>query len=319
MIKAGIIGASGYTGGELIRILSQHPNVDLGCLYSRNQSGKKIGTIHQDLFHLPHQFSNVLNTDCDAYFLCMGHGASGKFLEENKINPEKTIIDLSHDFRIKGAHDFIYGLPELQRAEIATNKKIANPGCFATAIQLALLPMAEANKLKEDIHVHAITGSTGAGKTLRETTHFTWRNNNVSIYKAFQHQHLAEIGQSLQQLQGEQIPDIHFVPIRGNFPRGILASVYFKCDLTEIQAKEHYENYYAAHPFVTMLEEEPNIKQVVNTNHAALQVRKHGSQLHIVSVIDNLVKGAAGQAVQNLNLTFAWPETMGLNLKSVGL
>ena len=318
-MKAAIIGASGYTGGELIRILANHPEVEIAHLFSRSFAGKNIADVHEDLFHVAAAFSDELDTDCDIYFLCMGHGASQGFVQNHAFTTGQIIVDLSHDFRIKGEHDFIYGLPELQRSQIKTQNRIANPGCFATAIQLALLPLAEHRKLTAPIHVHAITGSTGAGKTLRETTHFTWRNNNVSVYKAFQHQHLAEIKQSLHQLQETEIPEIHFVPMRGNFPRGILASIYFPCDLSEIEAQEVFKDFYHDHPFVTIVEGEPNIKQVVNTNHAIIQVKKHGNQLHLISAIDNLVKGASGQAVQNFNLAAGLPEATGLNLKSVGL
>jgi len=260
------------------------------------------------------KFSSSLSKDINVLFLCMGHGESVKFLAENKISDKIKIIDLSQDFRLN-SNDFVYGLPELQREKIKSAKNIANPGCFATAIQLALLPLAEKNLLNDEVHVSAVTGSTGAGQALAASNHFSWRNNNISIYKAFQHQHLGEINQSLKQLQNDFSSAINFIPYRGNFTRGILASVYTHSKLTLDEAKKLYKNYYKQHPFVFVSEKPPDIKQVVNTNKCILYLERHESKLHVQSVIDNLTKGASGQAVQNMNLIFGLDETAGLKLK----
>ena len=319
MIKAGIVGGAGYTGGELLRLLYHHPEVDIQFVHSQSQAGKSISEVHHDLLGLKHLvFTDHLQKDADVVFLCMGHGRSRSFVEENSFSEKVKIIDLSRDFRLaEEADEFIYGLPELNEEAIASSNKIANPGCFATAIQLALLPLAEQGLLQNEIHVNAITGSTGAGQSPGATTHFSWRNNNVSIYKAFNHQHLSEIEQSLHQLQGEKLPRINFLPMRGNFSRGIFASVYTNIDLPESELLDVYEKYYAQSPFVFISPQNPNLKQVVNTNNCVLHLEKHDDRLLIISMIDNLVKGASGQAVQNMNLTFGFDQKTGLELKAV--
>ena len=314
-IKTGIAGGAGYTGGELIRILLNHPDAEIVFVHSKSNAGNLLSDIHTDLLgETEMKFSSSLSKDINVLFLCMGHGESVKFLAENKISDKIKIIDLSQDFRLN-SNDFVYGLPELQREKIKSAKNIANPGCFATAIQLALLPLAEKNLLNDEVHVSAVTGSTGAGQALAASNHFSWRNNNISIYKAFQHQHLGEINQSLKQLQNDFSSAINFIPYRGNFTRGILASVYTHSKLTLDEAKKLYKNYYKQHPFVFVSEKPPDIKQVVNTNKCILYLERHESKLHVQSVIDNLTKGASGQAVQNMNLIFGLDETAGLKLK----
>ncbi|WP_337043227.1 N-acetyl-gamma-glutamyl-phosphate reductase [Emticicia sp. 17c] len=319
-INIGIIGGAGYTGGELLRILLNHPQANISFVNSKSQAGKPVYHTHGDLlgeteltFADEQDFSKA-----DVLFLCSGHNESKKFLAANVIPESVKIIDLSTDFRDE-SEGFVYGLPELQREKIKTANKIANPGCFATSIELALLPLAQAGLLKDDVHVSAITGSTGAGQSLSATTHFSWRNNNISIYKAFTHQHLKEINQSLQALQADFGKAINFIPYRGNFTRGIMANVYTKFDGTIQEAQELYKAYYAAHPFTHVSEaSEIDLKQVVNTNKCILHLEKHGDNLLISSVIDNLTKGASGQAVQNMNLIFGLDETTGLKLKPVG-
>jgi N-acetyl-gamma-glutamyl-phosphate reductase len=328
-INAGIIGGAGYTGGELLRILLNHPFATVAFAHSQSQAGKPVWATHTDLIgdtDLLFSGANVQDLlqqeGLDVIFLCSGHGASRQFLDENEVPDNVAIIDLSADFRNRNAgpesDEFIYGLPELQRDRIQQSERIANPGCFATAIQLALLPLANAGLIQDAIHVSAITGSTGAGQALVPTTGFTWRNNNVSIYKAFEHQHLAEIGQSLTMLQADLAHPIHFIPYRGNFTRGIMANVYTRYRGTISDAKMLYSSYYASHPFTHLSNAPIDVKQVVNTNKALIHLEKHGDQLLISSVIDNLTKGASGQAVQNMNLVFGLPEDAGLRLKSVG-
>lgn len=320
MIRVGIIGGAGYTAGELLRILVYHPEVNLVFVHSKSQAGKKVIDIHRDLIgQIDLIFSNEFDFEIDVLFLCMGHEKSASFLSENKIPERVKIIDLSRDFRLKNnpKSDFIYGLPELNKSEIVASNKIANPGCFATAIQLALLPLAHPKALKNNIHINAITGSTGAGQQPSPTTHFSWRNNNVSIYKPFQHQHLAEIEQSIQQLDKTFNQKIYFIPTRGNFTRGIFASLYLKSPLTLKEAKMIYNKYYESHPFVHMSDNNPDLKQVINTNNCILYLKKVDDQLLIISMIDNLIKGASGQAVQNMNLMFGLPETTALNLKPI--
>jgi N-acetyl-gamma-glutamyl-phosphate reductase len=318
-IKVGIIGAAGYTGGELLRILINHSYAELVFVNSQSQAGKRVYSTHTDLLG----DTELLFTDklpfesVDVIFLCSGHGQSLKFLAENNIPPSVKIIDLSTDYRDE-SNGFIYGLPELNRERIKSSNKIANPGCFATSIQLALLPLAANNLLKSEVHVSAVTGSTGAGQSLSTSTHFSWRNNNISIYKAFTHQHLAEIGQSLKQLQNGFEKEINFIPYRGNFTRGIMANVYLDYDGTQEEADAIFEEYYVEHPFCTISKSPIDLKQVINTNKCLLEIQKHGNKLLITSIIDNLVKGASGQAVQNMNIAFGFPETTGLNLKSVG-
>lgn len=321
-MKAGIIGGAGYTAGELLRLLIHHPHIDVSFVHSNSQAGKPVHHIHKDL--LGEQdlvFTNqLLLNEVEAIFLCMGHGQSKQFWEQYAPLPEHLkVIDLSHDFRLKRPdHHFVYGLPELNREEIQQSRYLANPGCFATTIQLALLPLAYQQGLKSEVHVHAITGSTGAGQSPTATTHFSWRNNNVSVYKAFKHQHLGEIGQSLQQLQQSFDQTINFIPVRGNFSRGIMASVYTECDWPLDTANQYYQTYYQGHPFVHISDTNPDLKQVVNTNKGLLYLEKHDNKLLIISMIDNLLKGASGQAVQNLNLMNGWDETTGLKLKSIG-
>ncbi|MDZ7933539.1 MAG: N-acetyl-gamma-glutamyl-phosphate reductase [Emticicia sp.] len=319
-INIGIIGGAGYTGGELLRILLNHPQVNVTFVNSKSQAGKPVYATHTDLVgDTDLLFTDLMPFDeVQAIFLCSGHNESKKFLAENTIPENLKIIDLSTDFRDQ-SNGFVYGLPELQRDLIKTATKIANPGCFATSIELALLPLASAGLLNEDVHVSAVTGSTGAGQSLSATTHFSWRNNNISIYKAFTHQHLKEINQSIKTLQPAFGKAVNFIPYRGNFSRGIMANVYTKFAGTIEEAKELYKNYYASHPFTHLSEAaEIDLKQVVNTNKCIMHLEKHDDNLLITSVIDNLTKGASGQAVQNLNLVFGLEETTGLKLKSVG-
>jgi N-acetyl-gamma-glutamyl-phosphate reductase len=312
MVKIGIVGAAGYTGGELLRILVNHPDVHLTCILSNSQAGKLISDVHTDLLGSTHlRFSKDL-TPVDVLFLCSGHGESKKFLAANEIPWHTKIIDLSTDFRDE-SEGFVYGLAEFQKEKIKSATKIANPGCFATSIELALLPLAKAGLLKEDVHVSAITGSTGAGQSLSSTSHFSWRNNNISIYKAFTHQHLAEIKQTLGTKQA-----IHFIPYRGNFSRGIMANVYTSYSGTQEEAEKLYEDFYANSPFVFLSPEAVDVKQVVNTNKCFLHLQVHEGQILISSVIDNLIKGASGQAVQNMNLMLGWQEDAGLRLKAIG-
>ena len=277
--------------------------------------------VHPDLFaETALIFSDKYNLDVDVAFLCMGHGESKTFLHSHKLPDKLKIIDLSQDNRYVADKDnlFVYGLPEYNRLQIMNAIYIANPGCFATAIQLTLLPLAKENLLKSDIHVNAITGSTGAGQGMSPTTHFTWRSSNISLYKPFEHQHLTEIGQTIKLLQNGNVPDIHFLPYRGNFTRGILASVYTKIDSNINWITELYNDYYNSHPFIALSANNPDVKQVVNTNKALLHLHKQDDILLIISVIDNLIKGASGQAVQNMNLMFGLDETCGLRLKPVG-
>lgn len=322
-IRVGIVGGAGYTAGELIRILLRHEFVDLAAIVSSSNAGNPVYQVHDDLVgDTELTFAAELAGDEDVVFLCLGHGNSKAWLEKHPLPETTTVIDLSNDFRLAadaefGDREFIYGLPELNKSRIQQAQNIANPGCFATAIQLALLPLAAAGKLAGDVHVSAITGSTGAGQNLSETVHFSWRTNNVSIYKPFTHQHLGEIGESIAQLQPQLQTDVNFIPYRGNFSRGIFASVYTPSDLTQDEAWELYRKFYDDAPFITVSDKEIHLKQVVNTNKCLLHVQKIGKQLLITSAIDNLVKGASGQAVQNMNLIFGLPETMGLNLKSL--
>jgi N-acetyl-gamma-glutamyl-phosphate reductase len=320
MIKVGIIGGAGYTAGELLRILLYHPLAEIVFVQSTSNTGNLISDVHTDLLgETDLVFTKEMPFDkSDVIFLCMGHGKSVEFVEQNNFPEFLKIIDLSHDFRLKRKYnDFVYGLPELNREVIESSERVANPGCFATGIQLALLPLAANGLLKDEIHVQAITGSTGAGQKPTETSHFSWRNNNVSTYKVFQHQHEGEIIQSLTQLQPDFEKDFNFVPIRGNHTRGIFVSAYTKFDGSIHDAKTLYEEYYAKHPFVFVVDKNPALKQVVNTNKAVLFLEKHGNKLVIISLTDNLIKGASGQAVQNMNLMFGLDETEGLHLKPV--
>ena len=319
MIKVGIIGGAGYTAGELIRILLHHPLAEITFVQSTSNAGNLLSDVHSDLLG-DTDIKFVTETDfsaVDVVFFCMGHGKSKEFLQKNILPKNVKIIDLSHDFRLKrDGNDFVYGLPELNRELICESKKIANPGCFATGIQLAILPLAAAGLIQDELHVNAITGSTGAGQAPSSTSHFSWRNGNLSVYKAFEHQHLGEIGQSFKQLQPGFNHDINFIPVRGNHTRGIFASVYTKFDGSLEEAVKLYQNYYESHPFVFVSQTNPDLKQVVNTNKAIVYLEKHGNKLMILSVTDNLLKGASGQAVQNMNLIFGIEETMGLGLKA---
>ena len=323
-IKAGIIGGAGYTGGEMLRILVNHPNVEIAFVNSTSNAGNLISDVHTDLIgDTDLKFTSDFPQDIDVLFLCVGHGDAKKFLAANPINENIKIIDLSQDFRLTANasfenRDFIYGLPELNREVIKNAKNIANPGCFATCIQLGLLPLAAKGLIKNEVHINATTGSTGAGQSLSTTSHFSWRNNNLSIYKAFEHQHLNEIGESLVQLQPSISQALNFIPQRGAFTRGILASMYLESDLTLEEAQTIYEEYYSEHPFTHVSRKNIDLKQVVNTNKALVHIEKHGNKLFIISIIDNLLKGASGQAVQNMNLMFGLEETAGLKLKASG-
>jgi len=328
-VKAGIIGGAGYTGGELIRLLIHHPDITVSFIHSRSNAVKPVYTIHQDLVgDTDLKFTGELNDDIDVLFLCLGHGESKKFLSENKIADKIKVIDLANDFRLAqssklDARSFIYGLPELNRDKIKSTNNIANPGCFATTIQLGLLPLAKAGLLKE-VYTTGITGSTGAGQSLSATSHFSWRANNIQAYKTLTHQHLNEIHESLHQQQ-ESFPGspsgaggLHFVPWRGDFTRGIFISSQLQCDLNLEELNKLYEDFYAGHPFTHITKEPVFLKQVVNTNKCIIQLEKVGKQLVVHSVTDNLLKGASGQAVQNMNLMFGLDETAGLNLKAIG-
>lgn len=325
-MKVGIIGGAGMTGGELLRVLINHPEVEIDYVHSRSQVGKPIYAQHKDLFGETDLVFTGEIKDAEVIFLCLGHGESVKFLEDNTFAPETIIIDLSQDFRLGegivenrsmqlGDREFIYGLPEMQKEAIQSAKNIANPGCFATAIQIALLPLADAQKLNDEVHISAITGSTGAGVKLMASTAFTWRTSNISHYKAFQHQHLLEIGQSLNQLQNGFNHKINFIPYRGNFTRGILASCYLKSDLSQEEAMKLFKDYYADAAFTHVIDGPLDLKLVVNTNRGFISIEKHDDTLLITSAIDNLLKGAVGQAVQNMNLIFGLDEKLGLNLK----
>ena len=321
MIKAGIIGGAGYTAGELIRILVNHPTVEIAFVNSTSNAGKDVTAVHGGLFgETELVFTNELPLDgVDVLFLCSAHGDSRKFLEANTVPAGLKIIDLSTDYRqARPDHDFVYGLPEINKEAIQKAFHVANPGCFATAIQLAILPLAAAGLLTDDVHINAITGSTGAGVKPAETSHFSWRNNNISVYKAFGHQHLDEIEQSVRQLQPVFDKNLNFIPVRGNFARGIFASTYTKCPLSVGEAKALYSEFYKDAAFTFVADKNPDMKQVVNTNKAIIYVEKHGENLLIISMIDNLLKGASGQAVQNMNLMVGIDEKAGLNLKSTG-
>jgi N-acetyl-gamma-glutamyl-phosphate reductase len=320
-IIAGIIGGSGYTGGELIRLLLNHPQTEIDFVYSTTRAGKPITSAHQDLLGQTElKFTGEVNPEVDVVFLCLGHGNSTSFLKENTFGENTKVIDLSNDFRLQNDADFdgkhfVYGLPELNRAEIQSANSIANPGCFATAIQLGLLPLAKAGLLNDGVHINAVTGSTGAGVGLSATSHFSWRNNNVSWYKPFTHQHLGEIGESLGSF-GNSVGKLFFLPNRGNFTRGILATAYTKYNGTLEEAKELYNAFYTDAAFTHLSDEALHLKQVVNTNQCHIHLHKHDDLLLITSAIDNLLKGASGQAVQNMNLMFGFPETEGLLLKA---
>ncbi len=321
-VNVGVIGGAGYTGGELIRILINHPDAELTFVHSASNGGNPFYKVHKDLIgETEMTFTDQFDdSGIDVLFLCSGHGQSKLFLDENPVREDVKIIDLSQDFRINDAshsRPFIYGLVEAEYEAIKSAANIANPGCFATCIQLGLIPLGKAGKLNSEVHVSAITGSTGAGQKPTATSHFSWRNNNLSVYKAFEHQHLLEIGQSIKGWQAIFDQEINFIPFRGNFTRGILASIYLDTDLTEQELIGLYTEYYDPYPFVYVSDENIDLKQVVNTNKGLIHVEKHGNKAFILSAIDNLVKGASGQAVQNMNLMCGLDETAGLKLKPV--
>jgi N-acetyl-gamma-glutamyl-phosphate reductase len=319
-IRIAIAGGTGYTGGELFRILLNHPNVEIVAATTTSSEGTPVASVHRDLIgETDLCFGTELN-DPDVIFLCLGHGISRQFVDTHDIKRECRIIDLGNDFRLDGDYagrHFVYGLCESAREEIAKAHDVANPGCFATAIQLATLPLAAAGLIHDEIHVTALTGSTGAGKKPAETTHFSYRSDNISIYKLFSHQHLAEIKQNLVRVSQKQSPVVNFVPLRGDFARGIFASVYTRAaeGMSQEDYQKLFEEYYAASPFVFHSKEGISMKEVVNTNKGLVHVELHDGYVHIASAIDNLVKGAAGQAVQNMNLMFGLPEDTGLRLK----
>ena len=335
-VRVGIVGSAGYTGGELLRVLIYHPHVEIVFANSASNAGNKLYEVHQDLLgDTDLEFSSDFHSNIDVLFLCVGHGDAHTFLEANPLDPSVKIIDLSQDYRLRGTRSrlgrhFVYGLPELNRELIKAADYIANPGCFATGIQLALLPLAAQGLLTSEIHINATTGSTGAGQRPTPTSHFSWRNGNLSIYKAFSHQHLQEISESLTQLQPGFLPEgnepllqramqrINIIPQRGNFSRGILSAVYLDCPMGEEEVLQLYQTYYAEHPFTHISNTNIDLKQVVNTNKCILFLEKHGNKLMITSIVDNLLKGASGQAVQNMNLITGLEETSGLRLKSVG-
>jgi len=334
-VRAGIIGGAGYAGGEMIRLLVNHPGVDIRFIHSKSNAGKNVYEVHEDLLgDTDLKFDAEWHSDVDVVFLCLGHGEAKKFLDESGAGLDGIlIIDLSQDYRLHsgggrpkmGEHSFVYGLPEMNREEIRQANAIANPGCFATAIQLGLLPLAKAGLLTE-VYSTGITGSTGAGQSLSSTGHFSWRANNIQAYKTLNHQHMKEVGQSLQQLQpgfgrpsaaeGTGSGGVHFTPWRGDFTRGIFISSQLRCEKSPEEVLALYEDFYKGHPFTIVTRKPIALKQVVNTNKCLIQVEQVGHQLVVHSAIDNLLKGASGQAVQNMNLLFGFEETTGLHLKA---
>lgn len=321
-LQVGIVGGAGYTAGELIRLLLNHPETNINFVFSTSNAGNKLYKVHQDLVGSTEiSFTSEINVDVDVLFLCLGHGNSTAFLQKNSFSDNTKIIDLSNDFRLLAdknfqGKEFVYGLPELDKETIKKAKYIANPGCFATALQLAILPLAANGLLKDDVHINAVTGATGAGTSLSATTHFTWRDNNFSHYKAFNHQHLGEINQTVNQLQSDFNSEINFMPNRGDFSRGIFATTYTKFEDSIEDATKIYKEYYKDAAFTFVSDESIFLKQVVNTNKCLIQLEKHGNKLLITSTIDNLLKGASGAAIQNLNLMYGFEETLGLNLKA---
>lgn len=318
MIKVGILGAAGYTGGELIRLLLNHPEAEIVFANSESNAGNPVAEVHEGLYgETELKFTDQMPfEDVDVVFFCFGHGKSEAFLKEHTIPENVKIIDLAQDFRIKGDHDYVYGLPEINKDEIMKAQHVANPGCFATAIQLGLLPAAKMGLLKYDVSVNAITGSTGAGQKPGATTHFSWRNNNLSIYKPFTHQHLAEIRQSLEQLQGSLDVDIDFIPYRGDFARGIFATEVIRTKAYADEVIAAYKEFYKDAAFTHYVDKPLDLKQVVNTNKCLIRIDAFDNKLLVTSCIDNLLKGAVGQAVQNMNLMFGIDERSGLNLKA---
>ncbi len=318
MIRVGILGAAGYTGGELIRLLLHHPEAEIVFANSESNAGNLVSDVHEGLLgDTTMRFTSEMPFDAvDVIFLCFGHGKSEAFLKEYNVPARVKIIDLAQDFRIKGNHDFVYGLPETHLERIKKANRLANPGCFATCIQLALLPALRHHLLQGDIHVNGITGSTGAGQKPGATTHFSWRNDNISVYKTFTHQHLLEINQTVQELHPGYSGRVLFVPQRGCFPRGIFVTAYARCDASLEEVQQYYNEYYKDAAFTFMTTKSPDMKQVVNTNKAVVYVEKYEDQLLMICCIDNLLKGAVGQALQNMNLMFGLPETTGLQLKA---
>ncbi|MFZ2905627.1 MAG: N-acetyl-gamma-glutamyl-phosphate reductase [Cyclobacteriaceae bacterium] len=318
-VKAGIVGGAGYTGGETIRLLLNHPQVELTFVQSRSNAGNNLSHVHTDLVgETELKFTETIDQGVDVIFLCLGHGESKKFLQESTINTSVKIIDLSHDFRLGDSvrgRKFVYGLPEVNSEWIKGAGNVANPGCFATAIQLGLLPLAKLGLLSE-VFTTGITGSTGAGQKLQDTTHFTWRANNISAYKVLTHQHMGEVNQLLKQLQPDFLGKINFVPWRGDFTRGIFVSSIVSVAKSLEEVKSIYQKFYKAHPFTIVSDQTVDLKQVVNTNKCVIGLEQEGSKLVVHSAIDNLLKGASGQAVQNMNLMFGIDETAGLKLKS---
>jgi N-acetyl-gamma-glutamyl-phosphate reductase len=322
MISAGIIGGAGYTAGELIRLLLHHPETSLDFVYSTSNAGNEIQQVHRDLLgDTDKRFTGTINPNVDVLFLCLGHGNSMAFLKKHSFSEKTRIIDLSNDFRLAPdslfqGRKFVYGLPEINRKELEQASHVANPGCFATAIQLALLPLAKHKLFQDDIHVNAVTGATGAGVSLSATTHFTWRDNNFSHYKAFDHQHLGEISQNIKILQPEFEKEVNFIPNRGNFSRGIFATAYTKFDGSQEQARALFSDFYKDAEFTHLSGQEIFLKQVVNTNKCLIHLKKFKDKILITSAIENLLKGASGQAVQNMNIMFGLKENEGLQLKA---
>ena len=319
MIKAGIIGAAGYTAGELIRILVHHPEVEIVLAQSESQSGKLLSEVHQDLVgETGLCFSKeIASEDLDVIFLCKGHGESSRIVEENPSMLNKKIVDLSQDFRLEGEHDFVYGLPEINRAKIVGADHIANPGCFATSIQLGFLPAVKSGFIEGEVSISGITGSTGAGQSLSPTSHFSWRSNNASVYKPLKHQHLNEIGETVTSLDTSFNKKISFVPYRGAFTRGIITTTHFEAPCSQDELIASYQQLYSDHPFTHVVAKNPDLKQVVGTNKCLVYPQVIDGTAIIISVIDNLLKGASGQAVQNMNLLFGLEEKTGLKLKSI--
>ncbi len=322
MIRAGVVGAAGYVGGEILRLLLIHPEVELIFAQSTSSAAAPLYSVHEDMFGDTQMlFSEGICADVDVIFLCSGHGKSAKFLNENPLPAECVVIDLGNDFRLTadaviGSREFAYGLSDYFGDEVSRLRNVANPGCFATAIQLALLPLAKAGALTDDVHITATTGSTGAGQSPSATTHFSWRANNLSTYKTFSHQHLGEIGESIAKLQPSFEGAINFIPYRGDFPRGIIATLHTKCALALEEVEALFDECYSSSPFTFVSKKPINLKQVVNSNKSLLHIEKHGEYLLITSVIDNLLRGAAGQAIENMNRIFALPLTCGLKLKA---
>ena len=317
-IKVGILGAAGYTGGELIRLLLSHPEAEIVFANSESNAGNPVNEVHEGLVGDTdmHFTADMPFYKVDVIFLCFGHGKSETFLKEHPVPARVKIIDMAQDFRISGNHNFVYGLPETHREAICQADRVANPGCFATCIQLALLPALRKGIISGDIHVNGITGSTGAGQKPGATTHYSWRNDNISVYKTFTHQHLLEINQTVHELQPAYDGRVLFIPQRGCFTRGIFVTAYAKCDTPIEQVRAIYADYYKDAAFTHVVSRTPDLKQVVNTNKALVYVDKFDDQLLMISCIDNLLKGAVGQAVQNMNLMFGLDEKAGLRLKA---